>query len=85
MNATRHHPRFSLGLFPTPLHRAMRLREDASLLLKRDDLTGLATGGNKVRKLEFLMAEALARGCNHVITMGAFSLLFLFFVPFFEP
>ena len=71
MNATRHHPRFSLGLFPTPLHRAMRLREDASLLLKRDDLTGFSLAGNKARPLEFLMADALARGSDVVVTGGA--------------
>ena len=71
MNAIRHHPRFSLGLIPTPLHRAMRLREDASLLLKRDDLTGFSLAGNKARPLEFLMADALARGCDMVVTGGA--------------
>jgi D-cysteine desulfhydrase len=39
-------------------------------MVKRDDLSGEAYGGNKVRKLEFLLAEALARGCNGVITFG---------------
>jgi D-cysteine desulfhydrase len=38
--------------------------------VKRDDQTGLATGGNKVRKLEFLFADALAQQCNHVVTLG---------------
>jgi D-cysteine desulfhydrase family pyridoxal phosphate-dependent enzyme len=38
--------------------------------VKRDDQTGLATGGNKSRKLEFLMADARARGCSHVVTIG---------------
>ena len=41
------------------------------LWIKRDDLTGLAFGGNKTRKLEFLLAEALAQGCDAVITAGA--------------
>ena len=41
------------------------------LWIKRDDCTGLSTGGNKTRKLEFLMAEALARKADIVITQGA--------------
>jgi L-cysteate sulfo-lyase len=42
-----------------------------SLWIKRDDCTGLSSGGNKTRKLEFLMADAVARGANCVITQGA--------------
>ena len=71
MNPTRRHPRISLGVYPTPLHRAMRLRDDASLLLKRDDLTGFGLAGNKARPLEFLIADALARECDIVVTGGA--------------
>lgn len=71
MNPTQRHARFPLGVRPTPLHRAIRLREDASLLLKRDDLTGFGLAGNKARPLEFLMADALARGCDVVVTGGA--------------
>jgi D-cysteine desulfhydrase len=71
MNPTQRYPRFPLGVRPTPLHRAMRLREDASLLLKRDDLTGFSLAGNKARPLEFLMADALARACDVVVTGGA--------------
>jgi L-cysteate sulfo-lyase len=41
------------------------------LYIKRDDQTGLATGGNKTRKLEFLLAEALAQDCDHLVTMGS--------------
>jgi D-cysteine desulfhydrase len=41
------------------------------LFIKRDDQTGLATGGNKTRKLEFLVADAVERGCNYLITTGA--------------
>jgi D-cysteine desulfhydrase family pyridoxal phosphate-dependent enzyme len=41
------------------------------LYIKRDDETGLATGGNKTRKLEFLVAEALSQGCDHLVTTGA--------------
>ena len=71
MNPTRRHPRIPLGVYPTPLHRAMRLRDDASLLLKRDDLTGFGLAGNKARPLEFLIADALARDCDVVVTGGA--------------
>lgn len=42
-----------------------------TLWIKRDDCTGIATGGNKVRKLEFLMGEALAQGATHIVTQGA--------------
>jgi D-cysteine desulfhydrase family pyridoxal phosphate-dependent enzyme len=60
----------------TPLHRVDRLGERLGLApgrlwMKRDDLTGLAGGGNKARKLEFLVADALAQGCNTLITSGA--------------
>lgn len=63
-----------LGCYPTPLQpleNLERLYPGYRLLIKRDDLTGLAFGGNKVRKLEHLLAEALDRGCDTVITAGA--------------
>ena len=41
------------------------------MLIKRDDQTGLALGGNKTRKLEFLVGDALAEGCDTLITVGA--------------
>jgi L-cysteate sulfo-lyase len=66
--------RCSLGFFPTPfapLERLSRHLNGPHLWIKRDDLTGLALGGNKTRKLEFLLAEALARDCDAVITGGA--------------
>ena len=66
--------RCSLGFFPTPLVEMRRLSRHLGgphLWIKRDDLTGLALGGNKTRKLEFLLAEALAQGCDVVITAGA--------------
>ena len=62
-------PRCSLGFFPTPLVEMRRLSQRLGgprLWIKRDDLTGLAFGGNKTRKLEFLLAEALAQGCDSV-------------------
>ena len=67
-------PRYSLGFFPTPLVKLPRLTErlrGPRLFMKRDDLTGLGLGGNKVRKLEFLVGEALAQGCDTLITGGA--------------
>lgn len=69
---TDHLPRVSLAQLPTPLEEMPRLREALGggprLLIKRDDQTGLATGGNKTRKLEFLMADVLAQGADTVIT-----------------
>jgi L-cysteate sulfo-lyase len=53
------------------LHNLTRLLGGPRLWIKRDDCTGLSTGGNKTRKLEFLMAEAQARDADVVITQGA--------------
>ncbi len=67
-------PRHSLGFFPTPLVRLSRLTQRLGgprIFMKRDDQTGLGLGGNKVRKLEFLVGEALAQGCDTLITGGA--------------
>ena len=65
-------PRLRLGLFPTPIHRLEHLsgRLGLDLWIKRDDLSGLGLGGNKVRKLEFLLAEAKAQGAEVVFTTG---------------
>ncbi|MFP6745854.1 MAG: pyridoxal-phosphate dependent enzyme, partial [Alphaproteobacteria bacterium] len=66
-------PRVSLAHLPTPLEPLERLSDHLGgprLWVKRDDCTGLALGGNKTRKLEFLMAEALAEGADTVITAG---------------
>jgi L-cysteate sulfo-lyase len=66
--------RCSLGFFPTPLVEMKRLSGRLGgphLWIKRDDMSGLAFGGNKTRKLEFLLAEARANGCDAVITAGA--------------
>lgn len=65
--------RVPLATLPTPLIRARRLErrlKSAPIYIKRDDLTGFAAAGNKARKLEFLMADALARGCDSVVTGG---------------
>lgn len=58
---------------PTPLEKARRLSEWAGreIHLKRDDLTPLALGGNKLRKLEYLAADALAKGADTLVTAGA--------------
>ncbi len=67
-------PRVFLAHLPTPLERLDRLSKELGgpeIWIKRDDCTGLSTGGNKTRKLEFLMAEALAQGADTVITQGA--------------
>jgi D-cysteine desulfhydrase family pyridoxal phosphate-dependent enzyme len=64
-------PRVNLSSWPTPLEEAPRLAAALGLkklYVKRDDLTGLGLGGNKVRKLEYLLGEALARGADTVIT-----------------
>jgi D-cysteine desulfhydrase family pyridoxal phosphate-dependent enzyme len=65
-------PRYSLANLPTPLETAPRLSHEVGLrvLIKRDDLTGFALGGNKVRKLEFLLADALGQGADTLITGG---------------
>ena len=57
---------------PTPLHRwhLLGVPEDTEVWIKRDDLTGCQLSGNKVRKLEFLMAEAARLGHDSVVTLG---------------
>jgi 1-aminocyclopropane-1-carboxylate deaminase/D-cysteine desulfhydrase-like pyridoxal-dependent ACC family enzyme len=66
-------PKVSLCRLPTPVHRLERLSQDLGidLWIKRDDLTGFAGGGNKGRKLEHLMAEALGQGAQVVVTCGS--------------
>jgi D-cysteine desulfhydrase family pyridoxal phosphate-dependent enzyme len=67
-------PRTSLAFLPTPLHPLPHLSArlgGPSLWVKRDDQTGPAFGGNKVRKLEFLLGEAIAQGADTLITPGA--------------
>ena len=67
-------PRIVLAHLPTPLERLDRLTRELGgpeIWIKRDDCTGLSTGGNKTRKLEFLIAEAEAQDADTVITQGA--------------
>lgn len=66
-------PRFPLLCGPTPLQRMERLEQVLGcgpLYVKRDDLTPLGMGGNKTRKLEFLVADALAHGADTLVTVG---------------
>ncbi|GAA4954387.1 D-cysteine desulfhydrase [Algibacter agarivorans] len=66
--------KIDLGFFPTPLHELRNLSNYYSsynLYIKRDDNSGLASGGNKVRKLEYLMYDAVRKGCDTIITAGA--------------
>ena len=66
-------PRVILGAYPTPLDDCQRLSAALGgprILIKRDDLTGLALGGNKCRKLEFILGDALKRGIDTVIGTG---------------
>jgi len=65
-------PRVELAHLPTPIDFAPRLSKDmgCGIYIKRDDCTGLAGGGNKVRKLEYLLADAKVQGADTLITIG---------------
>ena len=71
-------PRLPLATLPTPLYEAARFRDALGgpaacprIFIKRDDLTSLGLGGNKARKLEYLVADARAQGATTLITTGA--------------
>ena len=67
-------PRVRITHGPTPLEFMPRMSEalgGPNLYIKRDDCTGLGSGGNKTRKLEFLMADAVKHGADTIITQGA--------------
>ncbi len=73
MNFSRF-PRVKLCQAPTPLEFLPNLTKHLGgpqIWMKRDDLTGAGLGGNKVRKLEFLLGEARAQGADHIVTQGA--------------
>ncbi len=73
MNLARF-PRLRLAHLPTPLEHLPRLSaalDGPEIWIKRDDCTGMSSGGNKTRKLEFLLAEAQAQGADIVLTQGA--------------
>lgn len=66
-------PRFRLLRGATPLHPLSSLDNSPGgtrVFVKRDDLSGIGVGGNKVRKLEFLLGDAIAKGCNRIVTGG---------------
>lgn len=66
---TNRPPRLKLAHLPTPIEEYSRLRPN--LWVKRDDMSGSELSGNKVRKLEYLAADALANGCDTLVTAGA--------------
>jgi 1-aminocyclopropane-1-carboxylate deaminase len=67
-------PRVRLASFPTPLEKLERISSElgVNLYVKRDDVMELAFGGNKIRKLEFILADAKSKGANAIITRGAY-------------
>ncbi|MEG0291881.1 MAG: D-cysteine desulfhydrase family protein [Anaerovoracaceae bacterium] len=66
--------RISLGCFPTPLKElgniGKEFKDNQKVYIKRDDMTGISLGGNKVRKLEYILAEAIENGYDTIITTG---------------
>jgi D-cysteine desulfhydrase len=62
--------RLRLANLPTPIEQISSIRSGWTVSVKRDDLTGAALSGNKVRKLEYLLADAMARGARRVVTCG---------------
>ncbi|MGH3623880.1 MAG: pyridoxal-phosphate dependent enzyme, partial [Sciscionella sp.] len=67
-------PRVELGTWPTPVEECRRLSATLGgprVLVKRDDVNGLGAGGNKLRKLEYLLGQAMADGADTVLTFGA--------------
>lgn len=67
-------PKVELGFFPTPVSKLSHLSSalgGPEIFIKRDDLSGLALGGNKTRKLAFILCDAINKGCDTVITAGA--------------
>ena len=65
-------PKIKLGVYPTPFYRLENISRiyNKDIWIKRDDLCGVALGGNKVRKLEYLLADAQKQGCDTVFTTG---------------
>lgn len=74
MGIERLNNKLSIGFFPTPLHKLKNISSkfpDYEVFIKRDDQTGLASGGNKTRKLEYLLWDAIDKKCDTIITAGA--------------
>ena len=72
MKSLESFPRISLGILPTPIHKLENISRflGRNIYIKRDDMTGLGLGGNKIRKLEFLLADAKEKGAEVVFTTG---------------
>ena len=72
MKAFKDFPKVSLGIFPTPIHRLDRISSllNTNVYIKRDDLCGLGLGGNKTRKLEYLLADAIQKKAEIIFTTG---------------
>src|SRR5580692_9361494 len=73
LNLEERFERYRLAYLPSPIHRLERLSKElgTAIWAKRDDISsGLAFGGNKIRKLEFLVADALKQGCDTLVSIG---------------
>lgn len=73
LHLEKYFPRIPLGFFPSPIHKLHRLSKElgVNIWAKRDDVSsGLAYGGNKVRKLEWLAADAIRKGCDTLVSIG---------------
>lgn len=71
--AYRTFPKLAMSCLPTPLHKLQKISNTygAEVYCKRDDLTGFGFGGNKTRKLDYLIADAKAKGADAIITVGS--------------
>jgi L-cysteate sulfo-lyase len=67
--------KLNYSLLPTPIHKLENLSEylNTNVYCKRDDMTGFAFGGNKTRKLDYLIAEALDKGADTIVAVGAYQ------------
>ncbi len=74
-NILKETPRRNLALSPTPFHKLENISREmhCNLYCKRDDLTGFAFGGNKVRKMEYLIADAIEKQTDTIVTSGAYQ------------
>ena len=72
MKSLQSFPRIPLAVLPTPIQKLENISRilGTNVYIKRDDLTGIGLGGNKVRKLEFLLADAKRQGAEVVFTTG---------------
>ena len=69
-------PRVKLAALPTPLHELpnlTKLLKGPKILVKRDDMSGLAFGGNKLRKLEYIMPDVLEQQADHMVATAGFQ------------